>query len=67
MNKNIILTAQVTGAVEYTDWISAEGKTPSNECSGYDIKQSDNKAPVLELCGVSLYCHRSQVHSDPEW
>ena len=34
-----------------------------NECPGYDIKQSDGEAPVLELWGIYYY----QVHSDPEW
>ena len=28
--------AQFTGAVEYTDCISAEGYDPTNECPGYD-------------------------------
>ena len=28
----------------------------------YDTKQSDGEA-----CGISLHCHRSQVHSGPEW
>ena len=43
---------------------------PPNECPGYDTKQSDGEVPVmLELweCGISLHCHCSQVHSDPEW
>ena len=40
-----------------------------NECSGYDIKQSDSQAPVLELWGMgsTLHCHCSHVHSVPEW
>ena len=33
--------------VEYTDWISAEGKTPLNECTIYDTKQSGGEAPVI--------------------
>ena len=38
-----------------------------NECPGYDTKQSDGEVPVvLKLWGM-LYCHRSQVHSGPEW
>ena len=40
-----------TGAIEYTDCISAEGN--ANECHGYDTKQSDGEAPVsLELWGM---------------
>ena len=33
-----------------------------NECLGYDTKQSDG-----EVLAVPLHCHRSQVHSAPEW
>ena len=41
------------GAVDYTNCISAEGLNPSNECPGYDSKQSDCKPPVmLELFGM---------------
>ena len=43
------LTQQVE-ATEYTDCISAERKDPTNECPGYDIKQSDGETSVvLEL------------------
>ena len=43
-----------TGAVEYTDCISAKGVIPPfNECPRYDGKQSDGEAPVmLEICGM---------------
>ena len=45
--------AQLAGAVEYTDCISAEGCNFPNEFLGYDIKQSDGEAPVmLELWGM---------------
>ena len=55
--KQIILTvtAQLAGAEEYTDCISAEGvrHLPYNKYSGYDTKQSDSKALVmLELWGM---------------
>ena len=42
-------TFQPAGTVEYVDCISAEGVKTSlcNNCLGYDIKQSDAKAPVL--------------------
>ncbi len=38
----------------YTDYISAEGHAPpTNECPGYDTKQSDGEVPVmLELWGM---------------
>ena len=39
--------AQLVGAVEYTDCISAEGQDP-NKCPGYNIKTFDGEAPVLE-------------------
>ena len=40
-----MLIAQSAGAVEYTDFISADGN-PHNECPGYDTKQSDSEAFV---------------------
>ena len=48
------IVAQSTGAVEYTDRISAEGQDPtSNGCPGYDTKQSHGEVPVmLELWGM---------------
>ena len=45
-------TAQSVGAVEYTNYISAERRRLlTNECPGYDTKQTDGKAPVLDLWG----------------
>ena len=45
--------AQFAEAVEYTECISAEGLDPTNECPGYDTKQSDGEAPlVLEISGM---------------
>ena len=41
------LSAQSAGVVEYTDCVSAEGKTPTQQVSWYDIKQSDGEAPVM--------------------
>ena len=38
--------ANLAGAKEFTDWVS------DNVCPGYDIKQSDGEAPVLELLGM---------------
>ena len=38
--------AQLTGAVEYTDCLFAEGKF-SNECPENDTNQSDGEAPVM--------------------
>ena len=35
------------GAVKYTDCASAEKWDPSNECPGYDTKQSDGEVPVM--------------------
>ena len=40
-------------AVEYTDGFFAEGYDSSNECPGYDTKQSDGEVSVmLELWGM---------------
>ena len=45
--------AQLTGAVEYTDFISAEGYDSHDEYPGYDKKQSHEKASVnLDLWGM---------------
>ena len=46
--------AQSAGAVEYTDFTSAEGLDPSlNECPRYDTEQSDAEVPVmLKLWGM---------------
>ena len=45
--------AQSAGAVEYTDYFSAEGCESPHECPVYDIKQSDGEVPVmLELSGM---------------
>ena len=43
---------QSTGAVEYTDCISAEGYDPTSECPGYEITPSDGKASALEIWGM---------------
>ena len=41
----------MAGAVKYTDCCSAD--SPTNECPGYDTKQSDGEVPVvLELWGM---------------
>ena len=38
---------------EYTDYFSAEGENFTNECSGYDTKQSNDEVPVmLDLWGM---------------
>ena len=51
VNTNWITMAQSAGAAEYIDCISAEGKDSSNECPGYNPKQSDGGAPIMqELC-----------------
>ena len=42
--------AESAGIVECTNCISAEvARHPPNECPGYDIKQSDDEVPILEL------------------
>ena len=64
------IIAQLAVVVQYADCFIKEGQDPSNECSAYEIKQSDGEVPVildLGKCGVPLHCHRSQVPSSPEW
>ena len=49
---SLAIRAQSAGAVEYTGSLQ-RSKTPPNECSRYDIKQSDSEVPViLELWGM---------------
>ena len=48
-------------AAKYTHSISVEVEDPLNECPTYDTKHSDGEGRVPN------YCHRSQVHSGPEW
>ena len=63
--------AQSVGAVEYTDCFSAGGNTPLPMSV---LEMTLNNLMVrfqyywsFGECGVPLYCHRSQVHSGPEW
>ncbi len=45
--------AQSAGAVEYTNYTSADGYDLLNEYPGYDTKQSDGEVPMmLELWGM---------------
>ena len=44
-----MIRAQSAEAVEYTDFIPAEGWDSANKCPGYDIKQFDGEVPALEL------------------
>ena len=63
------LMAQLVGAVEYTDCISAEGSDSPNEYPGYDTKPSDVEAPLMLEGNAEylFYCHCSQVYSGLEW
>ena len=56
------------GTVEFTDCISAEGKTPpAKECPRYISKQTDSKVPViLELWGIRGTSSLSSLPS-PLW
>ena len=43
-------STQLAGAVEYTNFISAEGIKPLlKKCPGYETKPSDAEDPILEL------------------
>ena len=45
--------AQFAGAVEYTDYLCKEVDLPLlNEYPGYNTKQCDGEAPVLNLWGM---------------
>ena len=47
MQNPLYTFGQSAGAIEYTDFFSAERCHPSNECSGYDTKQSAGEVPVI--------------------
>ena len=48
-----MFTAQSSGAEENADCISAEGYDFPDEYPGYDTKQTDGKALVSQLLGIS--------------
>ena len=55
-----ILTSRLTAPLE-------RGKTPPNECPGYDTKQSDGEVPaVMELWGM-LSTHSLPLLPGPLW
>ena len=71
INLSINQLAQSAGAVEYTDCFSAEGYDPP-PTSVLDMTLNNlmvrfQQSWSFEECGVPLHCHRSQVHSGPEW
>ena len=41
--------AQSAGAVEFTNCISSESYDSHNKCPGYDTKQSNDEAPVMQV------------------
>ena len=68
--------SQSVGAVEYNDCISEQEQDfpppkKKNECPDYITL--NNLMAKFQLCWSfgkceePLHCHRSQVHSDPEW
>ena len=44
--------AQFSGAIEFNNCITSEGKDYTNECCGNNIKPSDGEAPTLEIWGI---------------
>ena len=66
-------TSPVGRAVEYTDYTTAEGYHPHpRPMSVLDMIQNNlivrfQRCWSFVECGVPLHCHRSQVHSGPEW
>ena len=58
-----LFAAQSDGAIEYTDYISADHP---NKYPGYDIKLADCKvkSQSIEEYGVALNYHCSKVYSD---
>ena len=66
-----IYIVQSTGAVEYTDCISAEGQDPTNECPGYDTKQMDMILNGEAVVMLELWEMRSTLSlpslPDPLW
>ena len=50
LREDVDFTTSLVGLGHRIDFIST--KTPANVCPGYDSKQSDGEAPVLELWGM---------------
>ena len=67
------ILAQSAGAVEYTDCFSAEGlDAPTHPTSVLDMTLKNLMLRFQQCwsfgeCGVPLHCHRSKLHTDPEW
>ena len=59
--------AQSDVAVEYTGCFSAEGWDSSNECPGYDTKQSDAEVPVMLGLWGMLGTPSLPLHPGPLW
>ena len=55
------------GAAEYTDCISAEGYNSLDEYLGYDAKQSDGEAPVMQELWEMRSTHLLSLFSGPLW
>ena len=69
LHLNLCIT-QLNGALEYTDYYSAEEQDSPKVCPDYNTKQFDSKIPVLlGLLGMrsTLYCYRFQIYFDPDW
>ena len=60
--------AQSAETVEYTDWISAEGKNP-HSTSIRDLALNELMARTWKFgeSEASPYCCYSQVHPETEW
>ena len=48
------------------DSLDEEKDPHHNKCPGYDTKQFDGEVPVMQELW-EIHCHRSQVHTGPEW
>ena len=59
--------AQSAEAVEYTDYFSAEGSDPPNECPVYDTKQSDVEVPVMLVLWVLRSTSLLSLLPGPLW
>ena len=60
--------AQSARVVEYTDWFSAQGLDPFNECLGYDTKQSEVEVPVmLENTFVAIASRSTLARNGSTW
>ena len=63
----VAILETIFGAVEYTDFTSAEGLDPTNECPGYDTNRADSEALVMLEIRRMRSTPSLPLHPGPLW